>query len=299
MKITAKLAYSQLKVNRSRTRWTLLAIALSTALTTAVCNFVSSGNAMLVDFLGEDYGDYGQSYTGLLLFPAVVFGILIVAMSVTVISNVFRISAQERVAQFGVMKCTGATKKQITETVMYESIWLCIIGIPVGIVAGTFLALGGFRVANFFLDDLNAMVHIMMNEIHFSLRFVFSWQATLVSMLLSFVIVLYSAWRPAHRSARVSAIECIRGTNEVKIDTKPLRENRLVKRLFGFEGILADKNLKRNRRNFRATVISLSVGVILFVSLGGLGMQAAAIEDIMNPNNGQTVISEYTSNYSD
>ena len=62
MKITAKLAYSQLKVNRSRTGWTLLAIALSTALTTAICSFAASGNAMLIDLLGEDYGEYGGSY---------------------------------------------------------------------------------------------------------------------------------------------------------------------------------------------------------------------------------------------
>ena len=298
MKITAKLAYSQLKVNRSRTGWTLLAIALSTALTTAICSFAASGNAMLIDLLGEDYGEYGGSYQVFLMIPAIIFGILIMAMSVTVISNVFRISAQERITQFGVMKCTGATKKQITDTVMYESVWLCVIGIPAGICLGLLLAFLGIGIANHFLNDLTALAHLMINEISLSLHFVFSWQAILFSIVFSFLIVLYSAWRPAHKAAKVSAIACISGAGEIKIEEKELQDNKLVQKLFGFEGTLAYKNLKRNHRNFRATVISLCVGVILFVSLGGLGKQAQGIQNFMDMGINETVISEYISDYS-
>lgn len=297
MRITAKLAYSQLKNNRSRTLWALIAIALSTALTTAVCSFVASGNTMLVNFLGEDYGVYGKSYMVLLLIPASIFAILIIAMSVTVVSNVFRISAQERVAQFGIMKCTGATKKQIKDTVMYESVQLCAIGIPVGIGLGLFLAFCGIKVANYFLDDLNNLAHIMINEINLSLDFVLSWQALLVSTVICFLTVLLAAWLPARKAAKISAIDCIRGTSEIKIDKDQLHTNALVDKLFGFEGTLAAKTIKRNHRNFRATVISLSVGIILFIGLGGLRNQASAIEAFMTPKSKQTVISEYTSAY--
>lgn len=297
MKITLQLAYSQLKINRSRTIWTIIAIALSTALTTTVCSFVASGNDMLINFLGEDYGHYGKSYIALLLIPASIFGLIIIAMSVTVVSNVFRISAQERVSQFGILKCTGATKKQITDTVMYESVLLCIIGIPAGILFGLLLAFGGINIANHFLDDLNDLAHIMINEINLSLNFVFSWQALLLSAFLCFFAVLFSAWLPAHKAARISAIDCIRGSKEHRIDKKQVRTGSLVHKLFGFEGTLAAKNLKRNRRNFRATMISLSVGVILFIALGGLGNQASAIEDYMSPDVEHTVISEYISSY--
>lgn len=132
MKITAKLAYSQLKTNRSRTTWTLIGIALSTALITAVCSFVASGNSMLVNFFGADYGLHGQSFVGLLLIPAILFCFIIVAMSVVVVSNVFRISANERTAQFGILKSVGATKEQIVTSVMYESLLVCAVGIPSG-----------------------------------------------------------------------------------------------------------------------------------------------------------------------
>lgn len=295
MKITAKLAYSQLKVNRSRTLLTFLAILLSTALSTAVCSFVASGNQMLVELLGEDYGEYGSSYVVLLMIPAAVFGILIVSMSITVISNVFRISAQERVAQFGVLKCTGATQKQITETVMYEGIWLCAVGIPLGVCTGLLLDLLGIQVANHYLGELNDLAHIMIKEINVSLHFVCSIKAILVSMGISFFTVLYAAYRPAHKAARKAAIDCIRGNESVTLENKELRESKLIGRFFGFEGILAEKNLRRNRHNFRATVISLSVGVILFVSLGGLASQADGIMAYMTPGSDRPILAEYTS----
>lgn len=297
MKITAKLAYSQLKINRSRTFWTLAAIVLSAALTTAVSGFVASGNAMLVDFHGGNYGVYGSGYLVLLLIPAAVFGIIIFAMSVTVISNVFRISAQERVSQFGILKCTGATKNQITETVLYESGFLCAAGIPAGILLGILLTIGGIGIVNHYLDKLNDLAHIMINEINLSLTFVFSWPALLVSAVLCFLTVLFSAWLPAHKAARVPAIDCVRGAGEVKINRGKVRVNPVVDKLFGFEGALADKNLKRNRRNFRATTISLSVGVILFISLGGLSGAADGMVDYMYPEMEHTVISDYGSAY--
>jgi len=57
MKITSQLALSQIKLNKKRTIASILAISLSTALVTAVMCFATSGNKMLIDFLGPGYGD--------------------------------------------------------------------------------------------------------------------------------------------------------------------------------------------------------------------------------------------------
>ena len=70
MKITAKLAWNQIKRNRYRTIGAILASVLSTALTTAVFCFVTSANTMLVSFLGEGYGEYGGAYKSIILIPA-------------------------------------------------------------------------------------------------------------------------------------------------------------------------------------------------------------------------------------
>ncbi len=165
MNITASLALSQLKKKRTRSMASVLAIMLSTSMTTAVCSFIVSGNAMLVGLLGDDYGEYGSAYFSILLIPGILLGILIAAMSVIVISNVFRVSAGERIAQFGTLKCVGATGKQIVETVMYESFFLSLIGIPCGIGLGMIFTYFGIGIANNYLDELNSLVHMMMTEI--------------------------------------------------------------------------------------------------------------------------------------
>lgn len=295
MRITAKLACSQLKTNRFRTMWTLIGIALSTALITAVCSFVVCGNTMLSNMLGTGYGEYGQSFMGLLLIPAIFFGIIVISMSVVVVSNVFRVSANERTVEFGILKSVGATKKQIMTTVMYESLLVSAAGVPMGIVLGLLLTFGGISVANHYLNELNSLVHIMMTEITLVLDFVISWQALLIAAGISFLTVLFSAWLPAHKAAKVTAIDSIRSAGEVTLKAKLLRTNPLVQKFFGYEGALAVKNMKRNRRVFRATVISLTVGIVLFINLSALIPQAKALEEMMYPSDGATVISDYVS----
>ncbi|MDD3404403.1 MAG: FtsX-like permease family protein [Hespellia sp.] len=295
MKITAKMAYSQLKVNRSRTLWAIAAIALSTALTTTVCSFVASGNAMIVGFLGADYGEYGSAYMGMLLVPAILFGIIIVTMSVIVISNVFRISAGERISQFGILKCVGATEKQIMESVLYEGIFLSAAGIPAGLVLGFGFTAAGIGIANHYLDELNALAHIMITEIHLHVTFVLSWQALLISCVISFLAVMYSARRPARKASRIVAAESARGSGNITVKHVNRHTGEWIQRIFGSEGALAAKNIKRNHQNFRATFIALSAGIILFISLGSLSSQAARLEDLMKANVKETVLADYIS----
>lgn len=297
MRITAKLALSQLKRNRVRSLAALLAICLSTALIMTVCGFVASGNKMLLELLGEDYGNYGKTYFAMLLIPAVLFGIIIVAMAVVVISNVFLVSAKERIAQFGTLKCVGATAKQIVGTVMYESLFLSVIGIPCGIILGLLLTFLGVGVANHYFSELNSLVHMMMTEITLNLPFVVSWQACISAILVSFFAVAISAYLPARKASKVSAINSIRDTGEIKISGKQVRTGHWFGKVFGIEGELALKNWKRNKRTMKASVISLSVSVILFFSLGALHQIARNLESYLYPDRKQSVIVDYTSNY--
>lgn len=296
MNITATLAFSQLKKKRTRSMASVFAIMLSTSMTTAVCSFIVSGNAMLVDLIGDDYGEYGAAYFSILLIPGILLGILIAAMSVIVISNVFRVSAGERIAQFGTLKCVGATGKQIVETVMYESFFLSLIGIPCGIGLGMIFTYFGIGIANNYLDELNSLVHMMMTEITFSLRFIISWKALLLSAGISFLTVLFSAYLPAKKSAKISAIDCMRGVENKTISDKKSRRKEL-KQSDLIEARLAITNVRRNRRNTRTSVTVLSISIILFISLSGLKSIAGNVEEYIYQYSTQTVTVDYTSNY--
>lgn len=295
MKLTAKLAYSQLKVNRSRTGWTLAGIIISTALITAVCCFAASGGALASEMAALDPEESGEVFSLLFLIPVIILSAIIVSMSVTVISSTFRISASERTAQFGILKSVGATGQHIFAVMIYESAFLSIVGIPAGIIAGLSLAFAGVKVANHYFDEINSLVHLMINELTIVIDFVVVWQALVAAAAISFITVLFSAWRPAKRAAKITAIESIQKTGEVKLTAKQIRTSDLTKRLFGFEGTLAAGNIKRSKDSFRASIVSLTVGVVLFICLGAVSSQVRTIEEMIYPDIPATVMVDYTS----
>lgn len=292
MKLTAKLALSQIKISRSRAVWTLVGIILSTALITFVCNFAAVFFAMITDIYGEN--SYGN-YAAMAAVPAGILCMIIVSMTIVVISNAFRVSAGERMAQFGMLKSVGATKRQIAVSVMYESAFFSAAGIPAGILAGLLLTFAGVRVANYFLEEINSLVHIMMTKIIFVIKFTVSWQA-LAAALISFFTVLFSAWIPARKAAKTAAIDSIRRTQEIKSEVKWAPANRFIEKLFGFEGTLALKNVRRNKRNFRSSVISLTVGIVMFINLSALSWQISLIENMIYPPDIEAgIMVDYTS----
>ena len=267
MKLTKKLASSQLRINRKRTIWTLLGIALSTAMITAVYGFAVSGYFAIIEIL--DGSNIRREYMVTVAFISAVLSFIIVVASVIVISNSFRVSAGQRLKQFGILKSVGATKKQIVEIIMNESVLLSLMGIPAGIALGLFVQFVGLEIANFLLGSMNR--HSPGSDLIFN--FVVAWQAILASIAVAFVTILLSAWLPARKAAKIAAIDAIRGTGETKIKRSQVRANWFVKKLFGFEGMLASKSLKRSKRNFRATVVSLTISIVLFIGVSSFGAQ--------------------------
>lgn len=320
MSVLGKLALSQIRQKKVRTTVTVLAMVLSSALLTAVVNFVVSGNAMLVGFLGEDYGEYGGAYTLLLLIPAAVLGILIVSMSVIVISNVFRMSASERIAEFGTLKCVGATGEQIGRTIMYECFFLCVLAIPVGVLLGYLFSFLGIGAANSYMDELNVLTRSMMLHVTFTLSFVFSPVALLVSVVISAGTVFFSAMLPARKAMKISALECIRNGGRQGAAACRRAKGKLdgatcerVKgklggvtcghgkgRLSGKRGIeyeLARKNAASHHKKMKSAVTAFSFSIILFVTMSGLKEIADGVSDYISVDYGYTVMADYTSNY--
>ncbi|MDR0852072.1 MAG: ABC transporter permease [Clostridiales Family XIII bacterium] len=307
MNLTSHLAYCQIKNSRARTIWTLLGIALSSAMTTAIFGFVWSADAAFTSAIGDNYYNRGIYLMDMIGISTILCAIIVTA-SVIAVSNAFRISAAERTEQFGILKSVGATKKQIALTVLYEGMMLSAVGIPVGIAAGLVLEFAGTSIANYFLHAFNSL-----NTVVFEFRFVLAWQAILVSAFVAFVTVVLSAWLPARKAARIPAIDAIRSSGEVSLEAtsqlrseatshpkrpkrpKRQRTNPLVQKLFGFEGTLAAKSLKRSRRNFRATVISLTISIVLILSTNSLGTQINQMSDLLFPTTDATVVAQYSS----
>ncbi|MDR0898317.1 MAG: ABC transporter permease [Oscillospiraceae bacterium] len=213
-----------------------------------------------------------SGYTSSIYTIAAVLLVVVVLASVIVVSSAFRLSAGERIRQFGMLKSVGATKRQIRASVLDEGLFLTCIGIPLGVGLGLLVDVLMIPVINGMLNDLNS---INSNALIF--QFIVSWEGIALSALLSLVTVFISCWLPARKAAKIPAIEAIRASGEVKLTARKVRVSRLTRRLFGFEGELAARHMKRSRRSYRATVAALAASVVLSVvgaSFGQMTLQA-------------------------
>ncbi len=203
-------------------------------------------------------------------FPFLVIGLLslliglIVFGSVSLIYNSFSISVSERTKQFGILKSIGATKKQIRKSVLYEASVLCSIGIPIGLISGCL----GIAITFYFLSDSIATFLAELTDL--KMRFVFSPVAIIAASVIGFVTVIISAYIPAKKAIKINPIESVRQSNEIKVNRRSVKVSPLTEKLFGFEATLSSKNFKRNKKKYRATVFSLFVSVVLFISASSL-----------------------------
>lgn len=184
-------------------------------------------------------------------FAAILIG-LIMFGSVSLIYNAFSISVSERTKQFGLLISIGATKKQIRRCVYSEAVLLSVIGIPLGVASGVL----GIGVTLYFLSGTELLADM---HVHASIP------ALVLAAIIAFLTVLISARIPARRAMRVSAIDAIRQTADVHMSVKREPSYRLVAKLFGLPGVLAMKHFRRNRRRYRATVVSLFMSIVLFI----------------------------------
>lgn len=196
------------------------------------------------------------SLKALYSLAGIVVGIIIVT-SIFVIRNSFSISASERTRQFGMLSSVGATPRQIRRSILFEGLVIAGFGIPLGILLGVTAVAILVVVMNLLLEGM------MPVPVEFSMPF---WIFP-VTIILGLVTIVLSSLLPAVRTAKIPPIEAIRGNNDIKIKAKKLRTPKMVNQAFGVGGVIAYKNLKRSRKKYRTTVVSLVLSVATFIGL--------------------------------
>ncbi|MDE7222750.1 MAG: ABC transporter permease, partial [Acetatifactor sp.] len=188
---------------------------------------------------------------------AAVAMIVIIVTSVFCIRNSFTISLTEKMKLYGRLASVGTTSKQQRKIVYYEAAFLGMVGIPLGILSGI--------LASVIL--VQSVSGLMDQAIDIPLVFGISWPAVILSALLASVTIFFSSWQSARCAAKISPISAIRANTTVKIRRRELRCPRWIPMLLGIGGKVAYKNLRRARVKYRTTVISIVVGVAVFIGL--------------------------------
>jgi len=213
---------------------------------------------------------------------------IIMITSIFCIRNSFAISSLEKTRMFGMLASLGADRKQIKQIVLKEALILGIIGIPLGILSGI---LAGF------------ILIIIMNKLTNSfIETGFVFKISIISVILSIILgsitIYLSAIRSAKRASKVSLIEAIRNNQDIKIKNKNLKTPWYIEKIFKTGGVIAYKNLKRSKKKYRTTVISLVVSILTFITMNSFINYGLSLSGLYYTDYGYDIII-YSNNQSD
>ena len=213
-------------------------------------------NTELLSYEGASLSD--ETLKTIYGLGAFIIGIVLVS-SVFVIRNGFAISITERLKQYGMLSSIGATKKQIKKSVYFEGFILGLIGIPLGILSGVFAIYVLVQVVNYILKDYVSRGTLLTYKI--------SWFAVIVSIIVSVITIWLSCRKSAKKASKITPIQAIRSSEDVKLKNKKLKCPKIITKIFKTGGEIAYKNLKRSKKKYRTTVISIIVSVVIFIAI--------------------------------
>ena len=186
-------------------------------------------------------------------------GSLVVICTIATVYNSFSISISERKKQFGILNSIGATNSQIMKLVFLEGFIVSIVAIPIGLLSGTLAMDILFKIIqkfyyNSFIAEMN-------------LRVVYNPVVIIFSIIVVLITIFISVIIPARVASKVSPLEAIKNSSDYKVGK--VKDSKLVRLIFKTEGVLAYKNLRRNKKKFRITLFSLVISVVIFIAFSG------------------------------
>ena len=208
---------------------------------------ISSNNNLL--------GLLGQSRVPFLLqvyLAAAVLFVLVMLAGIMMIASSLNSNVAQRTEFFGLMRCIGATPKQIMRLVRKEALSWCRLAIPVGISIGIVV-----------IWVLCAILRFLSPEFFKAMpTFGFSVPSILAGIVVGLVTVLFAAYSPAKKAAKVSPLAAVSGNAN---DLEPAR-NAANTQLLKIDTALGIYHAKANRKNLFLMTSSFALSIILFLS---------------------------------
>ena len=183
---------------------------------------------------------------------ALVLFVLVLAAGVLMIAGTLNSSVAARTAFFGLLRCLGATPRQVRRYVRREALQWCAVAVPAGLCTGTAVSWG-----------LCALLRFLAPGYFYDMpMFALSPIALVFGALVGFVTVLLAARTPARRAGAVSPLTAVRGNAG---GTPPVRRGlrrtgrHLAWRLGAHHALAA-------RRNLVLVAGSFALSIVLFLA---------------------------------
>lgn len=209
---------------------------------------------------GYTSAQLGESIDATTLIAIIAFLALVIFTGYLIIYNIFQISVTGDIRFYGLLKTIGVTPRQLKRIIRQQALFLCVVGIPVGLLLG--YGVGA------------SLTPVVMARTTFGVGVSTVSTSPLIffaSALFALVTVLLSCSRPGKIASKVSPVEATKYTEIVR-SKKKHRTTRGAK-----VHQMAFANLGRNKRKTVLVVISLSLSVVLLNILvtftGGFDME--------------------------
>ncbi len=183
---------------------------------------------------------------------AAVLFVLVLAAGIMMITSSLNSNVAQRTEFFGMIRCIGATPKQVMRLVRKEALSWCRMAIPVGMGAG-------ILVIWVLCGVLRALSPMYFGEMP---AFGISFPSAAAGIGVGLLTVLLAARSPGKRASKVSPLAAVSGNAS---DLQPIKKAANI-RFFKIETALGIHHAKASRKNFLLMAGSFSLSIILFLS---------------------------------
>lgn len=173
----------------------------------------------------------------------------IILATMIIIYNSLNISLLERAKLFGMLRALGSSKRQIKILVICEVLIISILSIPVGLILGILILKSAFKIfsLNGLVDNITLSPYIL-----------------LITLVISLISIIFSAYFPARHISRISPIDAI-FAREYIVKENIKRKKFNIRIPLNTELELANKNIKRNKKRYLITLSSIIISVMLII----------------------------------
>ncbi len=184
--------------------------------------------------------------------------LVIVITSIMIIYQAFHLSTTDRIQYLGMLSSVGATPKQKKRSVYFEGLILSIIAIPLGIM----ISYIGLTITFQFVNEIDIIKQTGI-IIYPQISIVY----LMIVMILSFITVMIALYIPARKISKISVMDALRKSDEIKVKKSKLKVNILMRKYGSISGQMALKNYKRQGKRSKVIVLSLVISMCLFITV--------------------------------
>ena len=140
----------------------------------------------------------------------IAFGLIALLVGTFIIANTFSMIVAQRTKEFALLRALGASRGQITRSVVTESVIVGVIGSAVGVVAGM---------------GLVALIKMVLRaqDMPMGSGLGLTVNAIVIPIILGTIVTVISAWAPARRAGAVEPVEAMRTTESAAGSSLKLR----------------------------------------------------------------------------